>query len=572
WFAREPNAESLTLPLLFGGWTLLERALREPARRDLAAWAGLCLGLVALNKLEFLALPAILYVYFMLRSFVRPLRPNEKVFLLAYSVLTGHAAAHFMLISSPYLRTLRDSLNNSHFISFSTALAGGLVLLLGVLLLVLLRRPLGRLLGRLLERPALSRDLVSALWLLLALYGAVLWPLLGPARVYAYEQWWPNLNRWSFLRMAWYLSTPGLVLGILGLWWWLRHRRGESFLPMVGLLFFQLGVYIHSTLADPFHFWMMRRYLPLIFPCLTVGIAAALWRLRRAPLGPALRRGGALLLLGLLLLLSVRADATFAGRRDLPGVRSFLAELAEQVPDGAPLLIEPMGAALTAPLRYLYGRAAYALPQAEFMESTPAIPWPRLWSLLREWPPGSDTAYLLLKSPPMNLSGGTTVEEVGRFDLDSERLEQSYDHLPRQSVPIRVRALLYRVQQRTGSPHELEVSFLEPLWSGGGITITMPAPDVPLRLRLQAAGFRPEPLPPARLELYWSGEWVAERELERSFQIEGVEIWLPPPAAPLGSPVSLEIRCQTWNPQEAGFGQDDRSLGILLQSLTLEQE
>ena len=567
WFSREPMSETLAMVLVIGGWYLLDRALGEPGRRDLAVLAGIALGQVGLTKIEFLFLPLLLYGYFFLRSTVARLGGPERAFLLAYSVVWGHALLHMGLVSRPYLRTFVTSLGRSRFVSLTGTtllLLGSGVALLGIVLF-LIRRRLGPLVAWLNGRAAALRQGAAVLWLVLACYGGVVRPLVAPRWVEVQGEIVFNYERLLFPRLSWYLSLPGLVLAVLGIWWWTRRRLAGPSLVFYVALLLELAIYTHRSMDYPYHFWMMRRYLPLIFPFMTMGIAAALRCVRLAPLGPVVRRAGAALLLGLLLFLAVQADAPFSSRRELAGIRAALADLASRVPDGRPLFIENRGAALATPLRYIEGKEAFALPEP--------VPWEALWRLPQVWPAGEDTTYLLVDGPPAVLHGGFSLVGSGPFTLDVVGTEQTLDHLPRDAVHVRTFQQLLRVQRRPAAPHALELSLHTPAWTADCLAVMLPAWKQPLSLRLEVAGFRPRGLPPAHLRVLWEGVLVTETTLERSWQLREVVLRLPPAPerATTGDGARLELCVETWNPQEAGYSDDLRDLGILLKSVVIEE-
>lgn len=559
WFAREPGAESLTLVLLLGGWYLFERALHEPARPDLAVLAGAALGQVALTKLEFLFLPLLLYGYLLARGLVIRTGTNEKTFLWAYSLLLVHAAVHMASISWPYLQTFRTSLGYSYLLpSWVWFFLLGLALA-GLLFLYLFRRAFGRLLLRLLRQEERMRQILILLGLLAVFYGAVVWPLLSPVQLYVEGEWKTNYHRLAFLRLLWYLSPVGLALAIVGLLGWIGRSLNGPSLPFLAAFALEGAIFVHSTMDYPSHFWMMRRYIPLVFPCLTLGMAAALHFLRWSPLGQAVRRGGISLLLGLQLFLMVQADAPLASRYELAGTLETLTGLAERIPDRSPVFVDHFGVALATPLRFLYEKEAFALPQP--------IPWEELWQLLREWPAENEFVYFLLERPPSLLYGGMRVTQIGSFVLDSWVTEASLDHLPKEAVRLRSVQGLYRVERRPDSPETLEYSAPQPEWSGERLILVLPANAAPLCLKMRAVGFRPENVPPTLVQFLWNGEKIAEVTLPRSPEPQEMAIQL----SPADSASRLEIRCETWNPQVVGFGDDPRDLGLLIQSLVVDE-
>ncbi|MGC8875284.1 MAG: hypothetical protein ACP5SI_12670, partial [Chloroflexia bacterium] len=489
-------------------------------------------------------------------------------FLTACAVPTGHGLLHLLIIARPYLHTLRTSLERQRLpVDLRTA---GLVLALGVggaAALFSFRPKWLRALVRV-EKSNVRHGL-ALLWLLLVIVCGPVRMAVSPARIQVEGEWFPNFDRLSFLRLGWYLSPPGLLLGIAGVWWWLSRRLEETALPFFLAFFLQFALYTYRTFADPYHFWMMRRYLPLVFPVLSIGAAVAVWRVRMAPLGRAVRRGGALLLVALLLFLFVRADAPFASRREMAGTAEALAVLAARIPKGAPLLIEHFGPALATPLRYLYGKEAYALvPPAPFEgRRTREIPWGTLWSVLEEWPL-TDTVYLLLEHAPSLYRAGFSIVEEGRFTLDTRTTETSYDHLPRAEVEVRSSQALLRVRRLQDAPEAFYLRLAEPKWTGVCTGIEVRSARWPMRLRIEAAGFRPQGVSPAHLTVLWQGEPIGRAVLEPTWAFEELTFEL----RLSGEVGRLEVCSDTWAPQEFGFSGPVGEVGILLRSLMLEED
>jgi len=568
WYAREAASETLVMVLILGGWYLLDRAVKEPGRYDLAVLAGLALGQISLTKIELLFLPLLLYGYVFLRSTQGRLPGSQKIFLLTYSWIQVHALLHISLISWPYLRTSVLALGRSNLPFFTPTglllIGGGVgVAVLGV---ILARRAIGRVVTWVNARADWLRCVVAALWLALAIYGACVRPAMPPRWVEYQGQIYPNYNALLFLRLSWYLSLPGLVLAVLGLGYWIRRRLDGPALPFFLALLLEVALYTHRAMDYAYQFWIARRYIPLIFPFLALGLGAALQRVRLAPLGPTVRRAGLALLLGLLVFLSAQAGAPFASRREFLGLQASLADLAAQVPDGRPLFIVNWGAELATPMRYIEGQAAYALPEP--------VRWEAYWTLLQDWPAGEDTTYLLLDGPPPVLRGGFSLVESGGFSLDLFHTKQTLDTLPTDAWHDQFVLRLLRVERLPDVSTVVALVLEEPAWTGRCLIVALAPPAGSLLLRLEGAGYRPENVPPAELQVTWDGYPVATVALEPTGEIQELVLSLvPPPNWTAGAEDKrLELCVETWNPQAAGYNDDPRDLGVLLKSLRIEED
>jgi hypothetical protein len=264
----------------------------------------------------------------------------------------------------------------------------------------------------------------------------------------------------------------------------------------------------------------------------------------------------------LIVLQLVQADAPFAARREMAGLQEALAGLAARVPDGRPLFVEQLGAALATPLRYIEGKDAIALPAP--------VAWESLWRLLQDWPPGEDTAYLLVGQPPAVLRGGLAFIDSGLLNLDLVGTEETLDRLPREALQLRLSLQLLRVERGSAGPTSVELTLAAPVWTTTGcLGIDMPAPVQPLTVRLQVAGFRPENVPPAEVRVSWEDVLVADTTLDRSWEVLDVELRVPPPPEQLTGrdEVRLHLCVETWNPRAAGYNDDPRDLGLLFKSL-----
>lgn len=89
----------------------------------------------------------------------------------------------------------------------------------------------------------------------------------------------------NLVRVGWYLSPIGIVLSVVGIaWWWWRGLNRASWLllvvGLVGTFFFVRQTYGTS---DQTYIYILRRFVPVSYPFLSLGIGYALVALARLP-------------------------------------------------------------------------------------------------------------------------------------------------------------------------------------------------------------------------------------------------------------------------------------------------
>jgi len=287
WFARYPTAETLTQFLLFAGLYGLARYART--RESWAAvLAGVALGQVMLVRIDtyfLLAVPVIYAAYLRLR---RQLDRRYWLFAGPLLVLTAHSLIHAVWQSWPYF--YNTYFGGTKLPIPAPILIGGLILAVAAFL-ALDRWVATR------ESVATRSDWVAwaGTWwrrvltlaaiglVLLAAYAYFIRPLSAdPTKQFNY--WYadstiPDVEPLNMVRLGWYLSPLGLLLSVIGCALLVRERTSERTWALLGVgLFFTL-LYTYKTYNNPHHIYVMRRYVPAVFPMLALGAAYALDRL-----------------------------------------------------------------------------------------------------------------------------------------------------------------------------------------------------------------------------------------------------------------------------------------------------
>src|SRR6185295_2631205 len=82
----------------------------------------------------------------------------------------------------------------------------------------------------------------------------------------------------NLVRVGWYLSPLGVALGIAGfaLWWCRGTSRASWLFLVVGLLATVFFVRQSYGASDQSYIYILRRYIPQVYPAFSLGIAYAL--------------------------------------------------------------------------------------------------------------------------------------------------------------------------------------------------------------------------------------------------------------------------------------------------------
>ena len=461
YFARYSTAEPLSQYLVWLGlWAFTEFGLAPRDRRLWGLLAGLALGSVFLTRIDLLfvlLLPMGRGVE-LLFSGRRP--RHEAWFWLPFLLVTVFAAGHALFFSTPYTWQTFGAIIDIFADQLVVVLIGGVIG--GALLLYLVRTQRTRVLawGRRVSTGKSLRYGVAAAVIVLAFYGYIVRPVLGETRVIPY--WFSAgeiavSNHLNFVRLGWYLSPLGLVLAVMGGVLMLLQARWRLLWPVwaVGGSFSLF--YLYKIINNPFHIYMMRRYVPVTLPFFMVGAAYALvwlwrWDNPRAT-GPAGARAnwhiGAkaisavcfLVLTGWLLYNS----RLIWQQVDDAGATGQMAALAAHFEDDAILLFVDelpvgIGDVLGTPLQFQHNLTVFDLQED-------AVVRPRLDVQIARWQADGHAVYVVYKLGQTPLFSASELTYVGPFVWETSRLEQSYDHYPSTMSSLQFQLELFRVNE-----------------------------------------------------------------------------------------------------------------------------
>ncbi|MEO8286465.1 MAG: hypothetical protein ABI670_08515 [Chloroflexota bacterium] len=404
WFARYPVSEDITALLAFSSFFAFGRMVKlanekevgvstEPAgaldvvsaetarTRWAAFWgvvAGVSLGQIALARPDFIFFLAPVPLYLIYWRIARKWQRPYTFFALSLGTVLMLYGLHFAFYGFAY------TLDLYHNVILNLRRLWGPLLLafyVGAFFLIAIDRLYPRL------KPLWVRIDGLAVKYRWAWAGAI---ILGLAAYflykYVYQPWQPNIRfdsagnpipqaipttwesyigapidegaHYNLVRVGWYLSPLGMVLGVAGLFRWVWGRLSAA----TGLFFgsfLVLGfVFIQETYTEAHYIYTMRRFVPVILPALILGTAWAcsfIWsRLRPRMVGYAL---AGTLVLGLSIFF-MYTDRVIVPHIEEQGAVAQLDDLAGRFPPKSVLLFsnerdEPY--VVATPLQYIYG-------------------------------------------------------------------------------------------------------------------------------------------------------------------------------------------------------------------------
>ena len=559
WFARFPNTEVVVQFLYATGlftffWM---RENRSPLAGALSGFAFASTLLVRLDSILFLV-P--LSLYFAALRVTRKLERAEAAFLASFAAVGLHAAVHAATLSRPYV--------DSVFGRWYWRALGENLPVVGVTAIVLFiavdrwaAKPASRLVALLSD--ARVRVALALIVFGLACYAYFVRPF------WHYYRTAPH-DAESFFRMSWYLYPMGVALAVAGIMLLLlRGDRRSSIFLLVALTFALF--YFYKVRVSNDHFFLMRRFIPVILPAAFVAIGVFLGSLRPWAKAP----------LGALLLFVYAKDAWPLFKHDeFKGSLDFVSELGRLVGD-RDVVIFPRKEGL-----HLLELPLAELESKNVLEFYTLKPDPEtLGELLRAWR-GRYGDLFFVTNYKISLSGFFT-RWVRDFELATQKYEYTYTRPPVRAEPFHLRFTLSKavdledLRARVpkigkvdvgGSDDPLVAWFHEKeldgdvsyRWSQGTSSIFLPALGPASRvLVLSLAGPEARPGPPARVRLLLGETLLADLELTPRFDLHTVE--LPPSVRAWlehAYPV-LRLETETWRPENTIPGSRDiRDLGV----------
>lgn len=431
----------------------------------------------------------------------------------------------------------------------------------------------------------------------------------------------------NMARFGWYLSPLGVLLGVAGsLLLWRRLNRRSWLFVLIATIYALFYIRSLYGTGDQTYIYILRRYVPLVYPAFVLSIAYALVALlgRARNDRPALgwlRRAAFVLGAASLLLFFAVTGRTVYAHVEYAGTLAQLETLSSRFGSEDVILVRGGGAGdvdvrdtselVAAPLTYIFGRNALPVKGVE-----PAHYAAAFSEQIGRWRAEDRQVYALLSASGGDLIfPGYQLRPVDRWTLEQREFQQLPDQKPKLSYTNQVPFQLYEVvpagtvaatttltyddtaAQVAGFYRSEPGQMGQPraAWTNGLAVLRLPGAAEQRRLTIEVAGGkRPQALGAAQLCIDVVAEPVPHpeggvaratalvrknsttipplpwRELScatLSEQASRVEVTLPA-TEPTGTSL-IRLRSRPWVPALHTDSPDKRSLGIRFISATI---
>ncbi len=390
-----------------------------------------------------------------------------------------------------------------------------------------------------------------------------------------------------------YLTLPALLAALIGLWLVARQRFWRDPALFITVAVFSCFFFFKIRIVTD-HFWMARRFVPVILPgALLFAAAAALggsrgeWRGSRS-----LRTLIGVTFVALLAAHYGRESRPLLHHVEYAGLAGRIERLAGSIGDDDLVIAESRDAegdvhVLALPLAYIYARQVLVLNSARPDKPT--------FAAFLEW---AHTHYRRV----LFIGGGGTdllSHRYGVRPLASERFQVPEYDAPLDAYPrfVRAKEFDYGVYVFTtaepagarafaldvGVNDDLQVLRFHAKETVDGRTMrwtratsyiaitTMPAAARTVTLWMNNGG-RPAAAPPATVTVYLHGQLLGAAAVSSGFAPYAFAV--PPElasrAAGFGDPVELKLVTATWNPHDVLGSPDDRELGVMVDRVAVQ--
>lgn len=388
-----------------------------------------------------------------------------------------------------------------------------------------------------------------------------------------------------------YVTVPAVIAALVGYLLTAKTRFWRDSALFVTVAVFALTLFYKIRIV-PEHFWLARRFVPVILPgtllflcAAAFATAGARWPLRitRWALG-----GAFVLLVGLSY---ARASAPVLAHTEYEGLIPHIERLAHRFGANDLVIVEGRRTAsdvhvLALPLAYVYAKNVLVLELERPDKGALAafVEWART-KYTRVYFIGGGGTDLLTHQYGLRAIAGDRFQ-VPEFESTRDRLPRAVSRKDFEfgiyefTDPMRQPGAWFDLD--VGNNDDLHVLRLHAKETSEGrtfrwtrarsfVAVTTIRPDARELTLLMGDGGRPAAAPPARVDVFLHNQLLGTVQVSgpvRPYSL-AVPASLAERAASAGDVVELRLVTQTWNPATVLGSPDDRELGVMLDRVTI---
>ncbi len=596
WYSRYPTTEVMTQFLIFSGlFTFV--AFQRTSNPFIGVLSGICFGESLLTRIDcvLILLPIILFFGYL--RFTDKLKRHHFYFIVPFTLLSIYAFIHAVTVSGWYtFGTIRGitGMRVNYLLELIHEIGEYKVIscvILSITIFILMDIYSQKIMSKISKFSIHGKYVqycFSIAIALLFIYFSFIRPLcISKAITYGALNLGMSYDELNLVRLSWYISSPGILLGVVG-YILLLYRKPykETYLFLIFALLFTTIFIYKSMIMPPLHWWA-RRYVPVILPSFMIAIGYTLDKIKDIKYGKL----AAIILLCVLIGHSMNIGAPVINHIEFEGFIDQTDSLAKHYNKDDVLIFDGgiSGNILPVPLKYIYEKNTINLRHADPRLHQDYVDYDLLESMISIWNNNGKTVFMANPQENTAYALNYTFVLTQKITMEFPLMEQTYLSLPSKIHSVTVPVIFYKVEPTKkfdiggildiGSNDLGYIKDFHATESKGNTTfrwtkdvsyvkIPISESDAPLSLQLRINGWRPINVSPANVSLVVNSHLLTNFTVERAWKTYSFTI---PKEFLTKEPLVIEIHSETFVPCKYMDSSDQRDIGVMVDWVKLEK-
>lgn len=592
WYSRYPTTEVMTQFLIFSAlFTFV--IFQRTSNPFIGVLSAMCFGESLLTRIDsVLILPPIILFFGYLR-FTDKLKKHHFYFIVPFTLLSIHAFIHAVTVSGWYTFGIIGSTTGMQVSSLLELIheIGDYKVIFCIILIIIISVLMDiyskKVMCTIREFSIHSKHVqycFSIVIALLFIYLFFIRPLCISDVIWhgSTLNLGMSYNELNLVRLSWYTSTLGILLGVVGYILLIYRKPYEKtyFFLTLALLFTTILLY-EARVMPPLHWWV-RRYVPVVLPSFMIAIGYTLDKIKDIKYGKL----ATIILLCVLIGYSINIDTTMINHIEFEGFIDQTDSLAKHYNKDDVLIFDGgvSGNILPVPLKYIYEKNTINLRHADPRLHQDYVDYVLLDNMISRWNKNGKTVFIANPQDNTAYALNYTFEPSQRITMEFPVMEQTYLSLPKKIDVVTVPIIFFKVEPSKkynnsgmciidlGSNDLSYIKGFHSTQSKEDITyrwtkdvsyvkIPISEGDAPISLQLRINGWRPINVPPANISSVINGYLLTNFTAERTWKTYNFTV---PKEFLTTEPLIIEIHSETFVPCKYMDSSDQRDLGVMI--------